>query len=143
MPLLSADLRPAWSPSSSAASSPRARPAEVLEHPRVIESYLGTDESAINRSGRAGARRASPDQDLVGVGAGTRPRRQRQRRTATAHVPRTTGAAQGPLRQVTDERDRSAAAGRGAAPDALGELLGERTSPMRGDRHDDASRGGT
>jgi ABC-type branched-subunit amino acid transport system ATPase component len=26
-------------------------PAEVLEHPLVIESYLGTDESAINRSG--------------------------------------------------------------------------------------------
>ena len=26
-------------------------PTEVLEHPRVIESYLGTDESAINRSG--------------------------------------------------------------------------------------------
>jgi ABC-type branched-subunit amino acid transport system ATPase component len=26
-------------------------PSEVLEHPRVIESYLGTDESAINRSG--------------------------------------------------------------------------------------------
>ena len=26
-------------------------PAEVLEHPRVIESYLGTDEAAINRSG--------------------------------------------------------------------------------------------
>jgi branched-chain amino acid transport system ATP-binding protein len=30
-------------------------PAEVLEHPRVIESYLGTDESAINRSGTQGA----------------------------------------------------------------------------------------
>jgi len=26
-------------------------PEEVLEHPQVIESYLGTDESAINRSG--------------------------------------------------------------------------------------------
>ena len=26
-------------------------PTEVLEHPQVIESYLGTDESAINRSG--------------------------------------------------------------------------------------------
>ncbi|MGI8662618.1 MAG: ATP-binding cassette domain-containing protein [Acidimicrobiales bacterium] len=30
-------------------------PSEVLEHPRVIESYLGTDESAINRSGARGA----------------------------------------------------------------------------------------
>ena len=28
-------------------------PAEVLEHPAVIESYLGTDESTINRSGDA------------------------------------------------------------------------------------------
>ncbi len=26
-------------------------PAEVLEHPRVIASYLGTDEAAIHRSG--------------------------------------------------------------------------------------------
>jgi branched-chain amino acid transport system ATP-binding protein len=29
-------------------------PDEVLAHPRVIESYLGTDESAINRSGARG-----------------------------------------------------------------------------------------
>jgi branched-chain amino acid transport system ATP-binding protein len=28
-------------------------PAEVLDHPRVIESYLGTDATAINRSGAA------------------------------------------------------------------------------------------
>ena len=27
------------------------RPAEVLAHPRVVESYLGTDDAAINRSG--------------------------------------------------------------------------------------------
>jgi len=26
-------------------------PAEVLDHPRVIESYLGTDAAAVNRSG--------------------------------------------------------------------------------------------
>ena len=26
-------------------------PAEVLDHPRVIESYLGTDVTAIHRSG--------------------------------------------------------------------------------------------
>ncbi len=29
-------------------------PEEVLEHPLVIESYLGTDDTAINRSGAAG-----------------------------------------------------------------------------------------
>jgi ABC-type branched-subunit amino acid transport system ATPase component len=32
-------------------------PKEVLEHPQVIESYLGTDESAINRSGAAAAKK--------------------------------------------------------------------------------------
>jgi hypothetical protein len=31
-------------------------PEEVLNHPRVIESYLGTDESAINRSGARGTK---------------------------------------------------------------------------------------
>ena len=30
-------------------------PAEVIEHPRVIESYLGTDVTAINRSGTVSA----------------------------------------------------------------------------------------
>jgi branched-chain amino acid transport system ATP-binding protein len=30
----------------------RGRPAEVLEHPQVIESYLGTDQAAVQRSGR-------------------------------------------------------------------------------------------
>jgi branched-chain amino acid transport system ATP-binding protein len=30
-------------------------PTDVLQHPAVIESYLGTDESAINRSGTTGA----------------------------------------------------------------------------------------
>lgn len=42
-------------------------PAEVLDHPRVIESYLGTNQAAINRSGarttktqRAPARKSGP-----------------------------------------------------------------------------------
>jgi branched-chain amino acid transport system ATP-binding protein len=33
----------------------RGTPAEVLEHPAVIESYLGTDDTAINRSGAVAA----------------------------------------------------------------------------------------
>jgi ABC-type uncharacterized transport system ATPase subunit len=32
-------------------------PKEVLNHPQVIESYLGTDESAIARSGAGRVRR--------------------------------------------------------------------------------------
>ncbi|HEX2849408.1 MAG TPA: ATP-binding cassette domain-containing protein [Acidimicrobiales bacterium] len=37
-------------------------PAEVLEHPRVIESYLGTNEAAINRSGaRTAEQQKQPD----------------------------------------------------------------------------------
>jgi branched-chain amino acid transport system ATP-binding protein len=32
-------------------------PNEVLEHPRVIESYLGTDESAMQRSGSGSTRK--------------------------------------------------------------------------------------
>jgi branched-chain amino acid transport system ATP-binding protein len=35
-------------------------PTEVLEHPKVIESYLGTDDTAINRSGAAGKKKAAP-----------------------------------------------------------------------------------
>ena len=33
---------------------------EVLEHPQVIESYLGTDDTAINRSGAAGGAAKKP-----------------------------------------------------------------------------------
>ena len=35
-------------------------PTEVLEHPKVIESYLGTDDTAINRSGAAGTKKKAP-----------------------------------------------------------------------------------
>jgi ABC-type branched-subunit amino acid transport system ATPase component len=38
-------------------------PTEVLEHPKVIESYLGTDESAINRSGARGPAAAPAAQE--------------------------------------------------------------------------------
>ena len=46
-------------------------PAEVLAHPRVIESYLGTDQAAINRSGARGApgARAKP---AARTGSGSR-----------------------------------------------------------------------
>jgi hypothetical protein len=32
----------------------RGTPTEVLAHPRVISSYLGSDEDTIRRSGRSG-----------------------------------------------------------------------------------------
>ena len=35
-------------------------PAEVRDDPRVIASYLGTDERAINRSGHVGPDRSGP-----------------------------------------------------------------------------------
>jgi len=35
-------------------------PQDVLRHPRVIESYLGTDEAAIKRSGARSAHRRGP-----------------------------------------------------------------------------------
>jgi branched-chain amino acid transport system ATP-binding protein len=47
-------------------------PADVLGHARVIESYLGTDESAINRSG-ANAKKAAPRRPRKA--ATTRPKR--------------------------------------------------------------------
>jgi branched-chain amino acid transport system ATP-binding protein len=63
MPLLSAicDTMVALELGAIIAEGP---PEEVLAHPRVIESYLGTDESAINRSGSRGAEKkedAMPD----------------------------------------------------------------------------------
>jgi ABC-type branched-subunit amino acid transport system ATPase component len=42
-------------------------PVEVLEHPRVIESYLGTDESAINRSGSSSVPKAPKPTAATGV----------------------------------------------------------------------------
>jgi branched-chain amino acid transport system ATP-binding protein len=50
-------------------------PAQVLEHPRVIESYLGTDESSINRSG-ARASAAPPSSPGPGRSAPAVRRRQ-------------------------------------------------------------------
>ncbi len=50
-------------------------PAEVLEHPRVIESYLGSNEDAINRSGaRTPGDGPRPDRRRNGA---QRPRRRR------------------------------------------------------------------
>jgi branched-chain amino acid transport system ATP-binding protein len=40
-------------------------PREVLQHPAVIESYLGTDESAINRSGAASESRSESQAGAV------------------------------------------------------------------------------
>jgi ABC-type branched-subunit amino acid transport system ATPase component len=55
------------------------RPDEVLEHPLVIESYLGTNEAAINRSGAHGkpAARATTEPTATPSGSEQRPRRTR------------------------------------------------------------------
>ncbi len=47
-------------------------PKEVLDHPRVIESYLGTDEAAINRSG---AQRRKPGRRVKRKSAGSKAKR--------------------------------------------------------------------
>jgi branched-chain amino acid transport system ATP-binding protein len=56
-------------------------PTEVLEHPRVIESYLGTNEAAINRSGAQGkSPAAAAEVDEPTVEAPAVPVRRRTRR---------------------------------------------------------------
>jgi branched-chain amino acid transport system ATP-binding protein len=52
MPLLSAICDELYALELGAVIA-RGTPAEVLAHPAVIESYLGTDDAAINRSGAA------------------------------------------------------------------------------------------
>ena len=42
-------------------------PTEVLEQPKVIESDLGTDDTAINRSGAAGKKKAAARKTKVSV----------------------------------------------------------------------------
>jgi hypothetical protein len=46
-------------------------PDDVLRHPRVIESYLGTDEAAIKRSGARSARRGGAGKGLAKAGVDT------------------------------------------------------------------------
>jgi branched-chain amino acid transport system ATP-binding protein len=62
-------------------------PDEVLAHPRVIESYLGTDESAINRSGSRRAPKVKGQASKPGPrskGTGAAPAKSpRARRSAT------------------------------------------------------------
>jgi branched-chain amino acid transport system ATP-binding protein len=55
-------------------------PAEVLEHPRVIESYLGTNEAAINRSGAQGKAAEEPAPAVETVEAPTPEERRAARR---------------------------------------------------------------
>jgi ABC-type branched-subunit amino acid transport system ATPase component len=50
-------------------------PEEVLEHPRVIESYLGTNDAAINRSGARGSATSSNSRKSPGPTSGRAARR--------------------------------------------------------------------
>jgi ABC-type branched-subunit amino acid transport system ATPase component len=52
-------------------------PEEVLAHPRVIESYLGTDESAINRSGARATAKPVGDAAPTATATASKPPRRR------------------------------------------------------------------
>ncbi|CAN5627942.1 hypothetical protein BH20ACT2_BH20ACT2_00260 [soil metagenome] len=84
----------------------RGTPEEVLDHPAVIESYLGTDDSTINRSGTRGeARRQETPVDADDS------RAQRERADGTRR----------PLQPTRDEASGNGSSANGAesvAPDA-------------------------
>ena len=50
MPLITGGLRPHDRPRARPPGRERATPQDVITNPRVVASYLGTDEATINRS---------------------------------------------------------------------------------------------
>lgn len=57
-------------------------PDEVISHPRVIASYLGTNDAAITRSGRAATTATPLTAASNGASAGERSERRARRRAA-------------------------------------------------------------
>ena len=56
----------------------RGTPEHVLNHPRVIESYLGSNEAAIERSGGAARKRRSSSSRRTAAARGSKPSRARK-----------------------------------------------------------------
>jgi branched-chain amino acid transport system ATP-binding protein len=103
-------------------------PQEVISHPRVVESYLGGDPAAINRSGRpapapiepeptstrkAAARRARPAPETGAAGAPASPRAPRRKKAAaeaTSGTPATSKTAASSKTKATSKAKASAKA---------------------------------
>ncbi len=104
-------------------------PAEVLEHPRVIESYLGTNEAAINRSGARAAPAPTAEaiaEPVTEAAEAPRPAARRSARSATRR------AVAGDATSTTPSEPPARAARRRSAPGASGDGAAPPAKPAAG-----------